>query len=85
MRIALDYDGTFTRDPDLWRAFAALAKERGHAVSIVTMRFADDNEECVPDEGIPIVYTDRRAKASVFAADVWIDDQPQFILGSAAP
>src|ERR1700722_1875454 len=38
MIIALDYDGTYTRDPDLWDAFIDAAQERGHTVICVTNR-----------------------------------------------
>lgn len=34
----LDYDGTITRDPDMWHAVMKLMQSRGHEVHIVTMR-----------------------------------------------
>lgn len=34
----LDYDDTFTADPDLWRQFVSDALRRGHAVVCVTGR-----------------------------------------------
>ena len=38
MKIALDYDKTFTTDMRMWRAFIDLAKAYGHEVVCVTMR-----------------------------------------------
>lgn len=39
MNIALDYDGTITPDPELWKFFIARALDLGHKIDIVTMRF----------------------------------------------
>ena len=39
MLIALDYDDTFTRDPEGWLNFAKLMKSRGHEIIGVTMRY----------------------------------------------
>lgn len=43
MNIAIDFDDTFTADPDLWRAFIKDAEARGHKCYIVTCR--RDEEE----------------------------------------
>lgn len=42
MKIALDYDDTYTKDPELWDSFIAEAKERMHEVTFVTLRFSKD-------------------------------------------
>ncbi len=76
MLIALDYDGTYTADPELWDCFIAKAKERGHDVKIATMRFPT---EAIPDIGLDVVYTSRQAKFGCMPADIWIDDRPQFL------
>ena len=39
MKIALDYDDTYTQDPELWLRFVKDALERNHDVRVVTMRF----------------------------------------------
>lgn len=83
---ALDYDGTYTRDPALWDAFIAAAKAAGHRVLIVTCR--RDTEENVADvkvEGCPVIFTRLGSKAECCAKrgtniDVWIDDDPKCIL-----
>ena len=90
MRIALDYDDMYTRDPILWTAFVNNAKERGHSVTFVTFRKNSipsgwetnpnaDIEEDAKLLNIDIVYCNYKQKASQFVADVWIDDSPQYI------
>lgn len=77
MNISLDWDGTYTADPELWNQFVQLAQQRGHKVTIVTGR---GPKEVVPRSDLPIVYCDRTAKRNHFHADVWIDDMPQWIV-----
>jgi len=76
MLIALDYDKTYTADPMLWDDFVQLAQTRGHKVKIVTMRRPDEAVSNVP---VDVVYTSRKAKASIVKADIWIDDSPNWI------
>lgn len=76
MLIALDYDKTYTADPLLWNDFIAIAQKRGHAVKIVTMRRPDQTINGAP---VDVVYTSRKAKASVVSADIWIDDSPNWV------
>lgn len=80
MRIALDYDKTYTADSALWGGFIRDALARGHSVFIVTMRMPS---EPVEEVGVPVVYTARKAKASIVEADIWIDDCPQYIFEDA--
>jgi len=87
MNIALDYDGTYTEDSELWELFIKTATTLGHTVYLVTMRY--------PEEGIrhnigcPIYYTSRQAKRRFMEENhgikfqVWIDDIPEFILLSS--
>lgn len=90
---ALDYDGTVTADVDLWVMFIKLLEARGHEVVIVTMRHFEELESMdsrITDVCSWIVPTGRRAKmqfCSEFGInpDIWIDDQPHFILLDAAP
>lgn len=82
MNIALDYDGTYTKDPELWHAFIASAAARGHRVCCVTMRYPSEPVQMPCD----VIYTGRKAKAAhaqavhQMAFDIWIDDRPEFIL-----
>jgi hypothetical protein len=82
MKIALDYDNTYTKDTQLWDHFIAKAQERGHEVRCVTMRHPETRIE--PPPGYPknpllVIYTSMEAKARHYQADVWIDDDPKRI------
>ena len=88
MIIALDYDGTYTRAPRLWDDFAALADAGGHSVVAVTMRDENDPLPAEPP-GVPVHYTGGQPKAAHMEdhgilVDVWIDDDPQAIVGGCA-
>lgn len=83
MLIALDYDKTYTADPELWDAFIKNAVFRGHKVICITMRRYP--EEQIKSWYMEIVYTDRKAKKKYaetngYAVDIWIDDKPAWIL-----
>jgi hypothetical protein len=93
MNIGLDYDETYTRDPELWNGLITHARMRGHMIYVVTMR-ADSIEERVPPHVAMrvhgVYYTDRRAKRDFMTRrgiliDVWIDDCPVFVDTSASP
>ena len=87
MRIALDFDGTYTADIPMWNEILAVMSAHGHEVVCVTSRrdiFV--NHEAVEASGIniPIVYCNYNAKAEVMRklgqpVDVWIDDHPHAI------
>lgn len=93
MLIALDYDGTYTADPELWDEFISKAIMRGHQVYCVTMRYADsENLEVERDLGEKvdkIIYTNRKAKKQAFRMqcdenpDIWIDDNPDWLYEDA--
>jgi len=80
MRIALDYDNTYTLDPSLWNGFIKAAQARGHDVRIVTMRYPHETIQSAP---VDVTYTSRKAKSSAVSADVWIDDSPCWIYQDA--
>ena len=91
MNIALDYDQTYTRDPDLWNEFILSARIRKHQVFIVTMRY--ENSEAIPQDVASmvnrVIYTERRGKRAKMQflqlpIDIWIDDMPDFIIYDAA-
>lgn len=84
--IAIDFDDTYTADPELWDLFVSQARARGHRCFCVTAR--RDTEEnvriCViPD--CPTIFTRLSAKKAFcerlgLKIDIWIDDSPHIIL-----
>lgn len=81
MRIALDYDKTYTADTALWDSFIELAGARGHEVVCITMRRPDESIE-LP---CPVIFTSRQAKVPFaeqagLSIDIWIDDAPHWLL-----
>lgn len=86
MKIALDYDGTYTADPELWNKFIANAVECGHDVFCVTMRNA--LTELILFVPMKVYYTNRQAKMDYcktngIKVDIWIDDKPGWIFDDA--
>jgi hypothetical protein len=88
MLFGIDYDGTFSRDPPLFRALVSSVRARGHDVVLVTGRsdvapWGDEVRKAVGGL-MPIVFAadgwkrDAAAQAG-FDVDVWIDDHPEYI------
>lgn len=85
MIIALDYDNTYTADPQFWNDFINRANENKHKVICITMRFPHENIEM---NYCRIYYTSRKAKAPYAAkhgikVDIWIDDKPMWLFDDA--
>lgn len=85
---AVDYDHTFTADPEATREMVANLQRRGHVCVLVTGR-SDDNgwgDAVRRDVGtlMPIVFAggtwkrDAAARAG-YPVDIWIDDSPEGI------
>jgi len=91
MLIAIDYDDTFTRDPDGWLEFMIMMKLRGHKFVGCTMRYEKemfDVHQTYKDTCDFVVPTGRKAKRRFLAnmdihPHVWIDDIPDFIVMDA--
>lgn len=88
MNIALDYDGTYTEDPDLWNTFLENCKKRGHNVYLVTMRFPEEENDIIKlrirKRVKDVIFTSRKAKMEYvnnlnLNINVWIDDNPMWI------
>lgn len=91
MLIALDYDDTYTADPELWLQFVRDAQRRGHTVLCATMRYKHEGVDMDPRllELVEVQFTDRRAKLPTLASrsirpDIWIDDHPSYIVSDSA-
>ena len=85
MNIALDFDDTYTKDPELWDQFIFTARTRGHDIRIVTFRKSVMRDDALENIGIPVIYTEFTQKRSFtndmgWMVDVWIDDSPEFIV-----
>lgn len=87
MKIALDYDGTYTLDPAFWNQFIQLAHAHDHEIRIVTHRHETLDEITDVNPMIPVIYTDGVAKkwwcehrGDFWTPDIWIDDKPKGIL-----
>lgn len=88
MIIALDYDNTFTRDPDFWDDFVMLARAYDHECVLVTGRSDDgimgDEVKKKVGDLMPIVFAGREWKREAalrkgWKVDVWIDDSPEHV------
>ena len=82
MKISLDYDDTYTKDPLFWNRFISLCTGSGHEVMIVTYR--DEGLPINHELDIPVFYTAYKSKRKFMEnaghpIDVWIDDSPETI------
>ncbi len=83
-QIAIDYDGTWTTDRELWSSFTRYAISRGNQVLIATGREKQDRIDPPVTPSIPIRYTSGMAKSDFLKnlgihPDIWIDDKPALI------
>lgn len=89
---SLDFDDTFTADPELWAAFVKLGLSRGHTFYCVTARRSTvENEDAINDlfeeHGIqmPIIFSNLGSKMDEverrgIKIDIWLDDAPYAIV-----
>ncbi len=85
MKIALDYDQTYTADPTFWNNVIDMAKQKGHEIRIVTHRH-HKHDKIEGLDGLEKIYTDGVAKkwfcehrGDLWTPDIWIDDKPKGI------
>jgi hypothetical protein len=90
--IAMDFDDTFTADPELWSAFIVTAQDRGHRVLCVTARRdTDENRQILTEYfeqhgvDVPIIFCNLASKLHSMErrgtkVDIWIDDSPYAIV-----
>ena len=89
LTIAIDFDDTYTADPELWTSFMNQAESRGHKVICVTARyFTLENKEelkaTLPPKTL-IYFTSMGSKMDYMASqgvkvDIWIDDSPRVVV-----
>ena len=88
MLFAVDYDGTYSRDPDLFREWLVAGRRMGHTFVLVTGRsdtlpWGDEVRRAVAGL-MPIVFAAdgwkrSAAEAAGYKVDVWVDDHPEYI------
>lgn len=91
MMLAIDYDETYTEDPEFWDLVIALAVARGHSVICATMRHEHEGDEIRKYLGHKverIIFTGRKAKHQFvqeagYYPSVWIDDSPHWLFQDA--
>jgi hypothetical protein len=85
---AIDFDGTWTADAESFQAFAAMLRERGHRVLIVTARVGgrglgevyfhcEKHVDRILSSGAE--YKREHCEANGERVDVWVDDMPGMI------
>lgn len=89
MLLGLDYDNTYTVDPEGWNAVIDLLRARGHSWVCVTGRHAPPSPMAADvveslHSKMPIVFAGMKfkreaAKEAGFDVEVWIDDCPAMI------
>ena len=91
MVVAMDYDGTYTLDPNVWQMILNRLKMSGHTVYLVTMRTPEECIDLCPDLVKivdDVIPTSRKAKMPFvrnlgIKIDVWIDDRPDWIFSDS--
>ena len=82
---SLDFDGTYTLDPEMWNEWVILAQARGHIIYCVTLRSPTYSVEVLGSIGADrCIFTSSEGKKEFtkqlnIDIDVWIDDIPEFI------
>lgn len=89
IKIALDFDETYTVHPEMWDSIISLMQASGCDVRFVTFRYEnapanDDILAAAERIGIKIIFCNYFQKAQVCAIhgwspDIWIDDMPILI------
>ena len=87
--IGLDYDDTFSADPDGWYEALQILRDRGFSIIGVTFR---DSETRITDQRYlsicdAVIYTAGEPKRNVaqeynYQIDIWIDDKPEWVTQS---
>lgn len=92
MLIALDYDETYTADPEFWDMVISAAEYRGHTVICATMRHEHEGADVIAALGKKvekIIFTGRKAKHEFvqkagYYPSVWVDDSPHWLFQDSA-
>jgi HK97 family phage portal protein len=94
LTISVDFDQTFSADPELWGSFALDAVEAGNTVVMITRREDTPENQSAIAETLgdyaeafstvlligPETLKDDAAQKAGISVDVWIDDSPQTVM-----
>jgi hypothetical protein len=86
MIIAIDYDNTYTADPELWDSFILSSQAKGHTVICITARPEIMGQPVKDSVGklVNVLFAGGDWKREYAAkhgykVNVWIDDMPEYI------
>ena len=84
--IGIDYDGTISEDPSMWKRIIKIMQDSGHNVYCITKRYkqlSKDIKDTLPKD-MKIIFVETKFKTETtnkmkLKIDVWIDDKPHLI------
>lgn len=80
MNINIDYDGTYTTNPEMWDKIIAIMKAYDCNVYCITKRYAKITKQKPPVQIIHAMRSKLEAsKVAGLDINIWIDDKPQSI------
>lgn len=86
MIIAIDYDNTYTGDPETWDNVIKTFQAAGHTVICVTARSEAMGLAVLNTIGklIPVLFCESAWKREYalskgYKVDVWVDDMPEYV------
>lgn len=84
MRVAIDFDGTYSSNPAMWQSIVDILKANQVDVVCITARFPNVP---LPPMPVPVYYTCGQmkwefAQEKGIPVDIWIDDIPECIGGT---
>lgn len=86
MIIAVDYDSTYSADPETFNKVIEVFKSAGHTVICVTARPETMGQSVLDSIGklVPVIFagTEWKRKAAEkrgYKVNVWIDDMPEMV------
>lgn len=83
--IAVDYDGTYSADPETFDLVVSEFQSNGHECIMVTARGKQDLVKVNPNLGLKVYYTEGELKDPfmrdnhTIEVDIWIEDRPQSV------
>lgn len=90
LNFGIDFDGTYTEDPDLWLEFFEIVHRLGHKSYIVTLKNelleGEYLHDCIGESVDGILFTSRHGKEKYIKdkynidIDIWIDKDCRYIL-----